>query len=351
MNFRKITAAVLAAALALSMTACRDDYTKDGGQITTADLSELAAEAETTIAESEVETEPAPEKTETSRDNTNVTADSRLILDREGKLIEIPGEVKSIVSLSPAITEILTGLGAGGKIVAADMGSSGIPGITPNVCNINAENININALISLNVDVIFVSGDISYGNTNNTFSELRETGANVVYIPFANSIESIKLDIKFLAEYVSAEEAGEEMIAEIDKAVSDISGRAASVKRKVYFEHAPQSTYGTCGGGTFINEIIELTGAVNIFSSENGCFETTPEKILAAKPDVIISVVNYTGYEIDEVYTRNNWLDIPAVISGNIVQVDRNSVTRPSQNIVDGMYAVAGAIYPEIFTE
>ena len=47
----------------MSLSACRDDYTKEGGEITTADIEILRQSMETTIIEEEIATEETIELT------------------------------------------------------------------------------------------------------------------------------------------------------------------------------------------------------------------------------------------------------------------------------------------------
>ena len=56
-------------------------------------------------------------------------------------------------------------------------------------------------------------------------------------------------------------------------------------------------------------------------------------------------------YDYNEIKTRAGWDVITAVQNGAVYQVDANATSRPSQYVVDGIYAVAKAVYPEIFAE
>ncbi|MDE6747166.1 MAG: hypothetical protein K2J72_11130, partial [Oscillospiraceae bacterium] len=75
MNIKKISAIISAAALALCMTACGADSTREGGTITTADLSMLETVTETAEAED-------------FGDGEDVSDDGAgTLIDREGNLI------------------------------------------------------------------------------------------------------------------------------------------------------------------------------------------------------------------------------------------------------------------------
>lgn len=342
MNFKKIAAFISAAALAVSMTACSDDKTRDGGVITSAEFSVTDPVTETGTGEvNDALTD------ETIPENNGV----KVIANREGGVVQVPNSINTIVSTAPSITEILVGLDAGSRIIAADLYSSDVEGISSEICTIDFANLNIEELTALSPDVIIISG-MSMGGADDPYAALKDAGINVIYVPTSSSIESVKMDIEFLAGYVGAEARGAELIADIDTAVSEISLKASNIgqKKKVYFEIGEAPYLYTCGSGTFIDEIITLIGAENIYGDQHGWLSNSEESVIAANPDVILTSVAYDGYDFNEIKSRAGWENIPAVQNGAVFCVDANATSRPSQHIVEGIMAVAEAVYPEIYS-
>lgn len=325
-------ALLLAAVLAVSMTACSDDRTREGGEITTAEITSTVT------------------VTETAEVTEDIPAGEAIIPDREGGTVQVPDSVNTIVSTAPSITEILTGLGAGGKIIAADMYSSDVSGIDPSICTIDFYNLNIEEFAALDPDVIIISG-MSMTEADDPYAVLKEAGINVIYVPTSQTIEAVKLDIEFIAGYIGESAKGEQLVADIDAAAADITAKAAMVtkKKKVYFEIGEAPYLYTCGSGTFIDEILNLIGAENIYAGEEGWLSNSEESVIAADPDVIITNVEYDGYDFNEIMTRSGWENISAVKNGEVYRVSANATGRPSQNIVDGIYEVARAVYPNIY--
>ena len=336
MKLKKIIALIAAAALAVSMTACSDDKTRDGGVITSAEFS--VPETVTEVKTDEVD--------DLLPDNGGV----KVIADREGGVVQVPDSINTIVSTAPSITEILTGLDVGNKIIAADIYSSDVDGISPEICTLEFSNLNIEELTALSPDVIIVSG-MSMTGADDPYAALKDAGVNVIYVPTSSSIESVKMDIEFLAGYVGAEARGAELISDIDTAVAEISLKASRIteKKKVYFEIGAAPYLYTCGSGTFIDEIITLIGAENIYGAEEGWISNSEESVIAANPDVIITNVVYDGYDFNEIKSRAGWGNIHAVQNGAVFCVDANATSRPSQHIIEGIMAVAEAVYPEIY--
>lgn len=340
MKKSKLLSLVLAGVLAAAMTACGNaNYTSDGGEITTSEITEAE---ETVLNETEVET------TETTVEEE--TADT--VIDREGNFIDIPEEIGSIISAAPSVTEILAGLGIADKIIAADIYSADVEGIDPAVCTLDFYNLNTEELVALAPDVIIING-ISDTGTADPYAELKEAGTNVIYIPSADSLDGIKDDIAFLAAYTRTDDKGAELISAIDSCISDISAKAANIteKKSVYFEISAAPYLYTTGSGTFLNEIIELIGAENIYGGESGWLSNSDETVIAGDPDVIITSVAYDGYDFNEITARAGWDVVTAVKNGAVYQVGANETSRASQHIVDGINEIASAVYPEIYGE
>ena len=89
MKLKKIIAFIAAAALAVSMTACSDDKTRDGGVITSAEFSvtDPVTETETGEVEDVIPDESGP----------------KVIADREGGVVQVPDSINTIVSAAPSI--------------------------------------------------------------------------------------------------------------------------------------------------------------------------------------------------------------------------------------------------------
>ncbi len=340
MKKSKLLSLAIAGILAVSMTACGNaNSTSDGGEITTSEITE----AETVVNETEVETE------ETTAEEA---ADADSVIDREGNLVEVPAEINTIISAAPSVTEILAGLGLADKIIAADMYSSDVEGIDPAVCTLDFYNLNTEELVALAPDVIIINGISDNGDTD-PYAELKAAGTNVVYIPSAVSIDGIKDDIAFLAAYTRTSDKGDELIGTIDSCISDISAKAANIteKKSVYFEISAAPYLYTTGSGTFLNEIIELVGAENIYGGEEGWISNSDETVIAANPDVILTSVAYEGYDFNEITAREGWDVLTAVKNGEVYQVGANETSRASQHVVDGINEIASAIYPDVYGE
>lgn len=276
--------------------------------------------------------------------------------DREGKEFVLPKEINTIVSTAPSNTEVLMALGLGDKLVAIDKYSTDIEGLKEELLKIDFRNPDAESLIALNPDIIIASGHNKAGDED-PFALLKEAGITVVYLPSSDSVEGIYEDIEFIASLTGTEKEGENIISSMKKEIEEIKkiGDTIENKKKVYFEIGAGSGLYTFGENTFINELLNIVGAENIFSKENSWITVTPEAVIEANPDVILSNspgTNESGKTATEdIISRDGWDTITAVANKQVFQIDKNTSSRASQNVVKALKEIAKAIYPDEYKE
>jgi iron complex transport system substrate-binding protein len=275
------------------------------------------------------------------------------IADRAGNRITMPAKRERIISAAPSNTEIIVDLGLKDRLVAADRYSLDIPGIPQDIPLIDFFNPDAEAIISLNPDLIIVSGTNQTGTGGDPFSLIREAGVAVVYIPMSGSITGIYEDIHFLAELLQVKDRGDALVQTMKTRIDAIAamGRSIPEKQSVYFEISPPPGIATLGKNTYLHEMIELIGAENIFAEVSGVVFPSAEAIVEKNPGVILTNVNYTDDPLGELRTREGFETLEAVINNRIYPIDTNASSRPSHHILRAIEEMARAVYPEYYDE
>ncbi|WP_195987465.1 ABC transporter substrate-binding protein [Clostridium sp. D53t1_180928_C8] len=272
--------------------------------------------------------------------------------DREGNEFNVPAEINTIISTAPSNTEVLVGLGLADKLVAVDKYSADVEGVSEDLPKIDFRNPDAEAIIALNPDIVIASGHNKAGDED-PFALIKEAGIPVAYIPSSYSIDGIYGDIEFIASLTDTEKEGKELVNSMKKEVDAIKaiGDAIQDKKNVYFEIGAGSGLYTFGNETFLNEMIETIGATNIFREENSWITVTPEAVIDANPDVILANkpgINEAGLTaVEDIVSREGWDTITAVKNGDVYQIDKNSSSRASQNIIKALKEMAKAVYPD----
>ena len=266
----------------------------------------------------------------------------RMVTDREGTEVNIPTKIEKIISTAPSNTEVLMALGLGDKLVAIDKYSTDIEGINTELPQIDFLNPDAETIIGLEPDIVIASGHNKTGSVEDPFKAISEAGIPVVYIPSSDSIDGIYKDIEFIADVVNERSKGKAQVEEI----KDI-GDTITDKKSVYFEISPAPYLSSFGKSTFLNEMIEIIGAKNIFENEEGWISPTAEAIIDANPDVIITNAGYMENPTEEIKSRDAWENINAIKNNEVYLVDQNASSRPSQNVIKALEQMAKAVYPE----
>lgn len=273
----------------------------------------------------------------------------REITDRAGNKVEVPNKIEKIISTAPSNTEIIADLGFADKLVAVDKYSENIAGVSKDVTKIDFSNPDSEAIIGLEPDLIIASGHNKTGSGEDPFKLVSESGIPVVYLPSSDSIGGIYKDIEFISNILDVKDKGNELVSDMKRQIDDISKVGATIedKKSVYFEISPAPNLYTFGEGTFLNEMIEIIGAKNVFVDEKSWLSPSGEAVINKNPDVILTNVNYIDNPVDEIINRDGFENITAVKNGDIYQIDTDSSSRPSNHIILALKQMAKAVYPE----
>ncbi|MDR1411194.1 MAG: ABC transporter substrate-binding protein [Spirochaetaceae bacterium] len=273
------------------------------------------------------------------------------VTGRAGETITLPKAINTIISTAPSNSEIIVGLGLGGKIIAADEFSARIDGINKGITLIDFSYPDGETIITLNPDIIIAAEHNRTVSGDDPFRLMGEAGIPVVYIPTSGSIEGIYGDIRFIAGLLGAGEKGEALVAGMKAEIGAVAQKSAGIteRKSVYIELSPPPYIVSLGRKTYLHEMAETIGADNIFADQEGWFSPSAEAVISRNPDVIITFFDDLGTFTADLKARPGFEHIGAVRDNRVFRLDANSASRPSQNIVLALKQMARAVYPEIY--
>jgi iron complex transport system substrate-binding protein len=157
------------------------------------------------------------------------------------------------------------------------------------------------------------------------------------------SIDEIYNDIAFIADILQVQKEGERLINSMKGQIEEIAQMSANAesRKTVYFEISAAPDMMTFGKGSYINDMISVIGAQNIFENENWLVMPGAEAVISRNPDVIFTSVNYIADPIAEIKNRPSFNHINAVINNRIYQIDTDSSMRPSSRIIFALRQMA----------
>ncbi len=279
------------------------------------------------------------------------------VVDDMGRNVTITSYPERIVSLAPSTTELLFGLGLSDKTV----GSVNYTGYATEVKNtIAAENItivgtfnkvNIELVTSLQPDLIVASGAYQQALAE----KFTEQGKTVVILN-PTKFSGILADITLLGELTGQNENAMALVDSMQSKVDEITAKTSGLNTpSVYVEYfVDKNGYSSYGANSYINELIDMAGGVNVFAGFAGQYITTSdEEILKANPAIIAiskgAMSKLSGITPDSIKARESWNQISAVQNNKIYEIDEALLTIWGPRIVNGLEALAEVIHPEVF--
>ena len=259
----------------------------------------------------------------------------------------VPHSLTTVIPMVPSITQVLIDLGLDDRIIAMDTQSAILHRPGPDVPVFDMLSPDIEQLAALRPSLLLVSS-ISMIGDNDPFLPLKKLGLCVAYVRTSDSLDGIKEDLRFIATVVGRPDKGTEIVADMEQQLQEMARSRPPMNPplKVYFEIAPAPAMYSFGQGVFLNEMIELAGAQNIFADRNGWVRVEAESIVAANPDVIFTNVSYLDDPVAEIAARPGWSNIKAVRNKRVYAIDNSATSLPNHHIVEGIAAMMKALYP-----
>jgi iron complex transport system substrate-binding protein len=265
------------------------------------------------------------------------------VFDDLGRLVAINGTPQRIISLAPSNTEILFALGLGDKVV----------GVT-DYCDYPPEALNktkvggyanpdIEKIVALNPDLILAG----YGNPIEVVYTLAGLGLTVFGIK-TTDLDDLLNDIRRVGEITDKEVEAQALTSAMASRIQAVTNQTEELEQRPrVFYIVWHDPLWTAGSGTFINELIEKAGGVNIFGNVTGYPMVSIEDVLARDPEIIIA----SEWSYDWAMNATELASTNASQTGRIYTLDDDLVQRPGPRLVKGLEWFAHYIQPDIFPE
>ncbi len=263
-------------------------------------------------------------------------AQALTLVDDRGARVDLAAPPKRIVSLLPSLTETVCALGACSRLVGVDRYSNHpaqmrqLPqlggGIDPN----------IEAIVALKPDVVLMAG------SGRGIERLETLGLKVLALE-PKDIADMRRVFELLARMLETPDAARHWQA-IDAGITDAArSLPASARRaRVYFE-ASRGPYAA-GPRSFIGEMLQRLGVVNIIPGELGAFPLiSPEFVVRADPDVIL----ITESAAQELALRPGWAGMRAMRAGRVcifTPEQGDVLVRPGPRMAEAAHLMARCI-------
>ena len=252
------------------------------------------------------------------------------VTDDYGRTVVVPAHPQRVVSLSPAVTEIMFALGADDLLVGrTDFceypdEASQIPSIG------GISNLNIEKILSLKPDLVISGSMVGKKATD----QMDQMGTPMVCVIEKPNFEALYDNIEAIGRLVGKEHEADSLVESLkwkverllaDTSLSALNSQLSSCYYVVGF--GPSGNF-TAGGNTFINDIIRMAGGRNIAEGMEG-WSYSLEALMKEDPDYIIVRREDSAAFVDmKPYNRLSAVKnghVIGIVSGTLdLQVPRN---------------------------
>jgi len=272
------------------------------------------------------------------------------ITDDVGRTVRIEKRPMRIVSLAPSITEILFALGLGDRVV----GVTSYCNYPPEVLEREAEgkitvvggytNPSIEKIANLNPDLVFGHNLLPPEFIHN----LERINITVVVISTANSIDGIFDDIKLIGRACWEEESASKLITDLQEKISSLETAVKEVEKVEAAHICWMEPIFIAGAKTYVNDLIEKAGGINVFSNKTGWATISKEDLVKADPAHIIVPYKH-GAEM--IYEELMKMKEEGLIHGQIHTMDPDIISRPGPRVVLALEKIISFLHPEVWSK
>ena len=265
----------------------------------------------------------------------------RVVNDDLQKRVNVPIEVKRVVSLAPSVTEDVFAVGGGDKLVGVTTFCN-YPEQAKSIAKIgDTMTPNMESIVALRPDVVIVST----ASQVEAFTRTLEENKIAVYVMDPKSLNEMFASLERLSGLLGTTAKFNEVVPELRRRASAVSGRLRDVAKTKVFVQISKEPLFTIGKTAFLNSILNDAGGESVTADVETAFpKLSKETASALNPEAIILSDSSDNQEPNEVFKNS-----PAVKNGRVFKINADILSRPGPRLVDAIELIAKDLHPEKF--
>ncbi|GHV66429.1 ABC transporter substrate-binding protein [Spirochaetia bacterium] len=275
------------------------------------------------------------------------TSGQNTITDALGRPLSVSGDnrgyYRRIVSLTPAVTEILFAIGAGGQTVGITEYCNYPPEAQSlkRVGGFSGAQVSVEQIAALKADLVILSAEM-----HRRIIGLLDELAIPSFAVEPRNLSEVYETIAIIGELTGHVDGAATVIGEMQTKIASAEEQVRGKDKPGVFWVLQDEPLLTAGGGTFINEIITLGGGRNIFGElEEQWPLIAPEQVFLRRPDWILSGNDAPPPDRTALSRRPGWAEIPAIKNNRVRQVDADIFYRYGPRFADAVLVIAEMLH------
>ena len=237
-----------------------------------------------------------------------------------------------VVSLNPTTTEIVFAIGAGSRLVGRSHWDSWpdsarfVPDLGP------AVRPNVETVIAARPDLVLLYAS---ADDRPAAARLREAGVPVAALRI-DRVADFRRAVRDLGALLGDSARAAAVVDSVGATLARVAAATAPLPKVPVFMIAWENPIITIGRGSFLDTLLEIAGARNVYRDFAAASPTvTLEDVVARDPDVVLASPDSRR----RLLADPRWRAVRALRAGRVLAFDTTVVGRPS--VVMGMAAVS----------
>ena len=271
----------------------------------------------------------------------DVVSQRTALTDDFGDPLVIGTPPRRIVSLNPTTTELLFAIGAGSRVTGRtsydlypkevlavpDLG----PGLRPNV----------EAVLNTHPDLV-----ILYASADNRDAARRLRASGVTTAAYRiDRIADMARVTRVLGRLIGDTASAERTVDSVQATLRRVRAQTSALPRPTVIWHLWETPLLAVGGGSFLNELLEIAGARNVFAEiPQPSPAVSFEELLRRDPDLVLaSPATRLRMTADP-----RWRTLRAVRDGRVLVFDTTIINGPSARVGASAVSLARMLHPDV---
>jgi iron complex transport system substrate-binding protein len=274
-----------------------------------------------------------------------IQGSTRVVKDDLERSVTLVREPKRLVSLAPAITEMLFALGLGERVVGVTTFCNYPPEAQARAKIGDTVRPSLERILALKPDVVLASR----ASQLEAFARQLYEVSIPLYVVDARSILDVSRALRKLGDVLGAERNGEAVARVMERQVGEIEARVSGrpvPKVLLVIQREPLMVPGT---RTFLADLIQRAGG-RLIGPEDAREGVTfsLESVVAEQPQFIV-MPGDSGSRSHRLhpFVWPKLENTPAIENQQIYTIDADLIMRPGPRLVDGLAQLAQILHPE----
>jgi iron complex transport system substrate-binding protein len=271
---------------------------------------------------------------------------ARLVVDQAGREVRVPDDPQRVIALAPSLTEMVYALGAESQLHGVTEFSN-FPDAARALPRVGSYiRPDVEKIVALRPDLCLAIRD---GNPRHVAEKIAGLGIPI-YVVDPRNLQGIMETITGIGDVLGVPEKAVALVRDMRSRIDRVKARVAGTtgRPEVFFQIAvaPIVSVGT---NTFIHELIQMAGGVNLTAGAVPYPRVTWEEILFLQPEITIISSMAGGHSPENLKSEwTRWQQLPSVRTGRVYVVDANLFDRPTTRLVEGLEVLVDIIHPKV---